>query len=298
MLSVRPTDAALGAEVSGVDLSREIDERTFSEIVDLFHKHEVIFFRQQKLGPEQHLAFSRRFGVPELLLRADCCKPGYPEIVVVSNVLENGKPIGVRDAGIHWHSDLAYLKVPSRCSLFYAKEIPQKDGISLGDTMFASVTAAYDALPETMKSRLMGLKLVNSFSKAYSKHKGLAPLTEEQKNRVPDIEHPVVRTHPYTGKKCLFVSQGFTTRILNISLEESNALIDELVDHISNPRFVYRHKWQVGDFMIWDNCSAQHRAITTDYALPQRRLMERVTICGAPSVSIAPTSQESKAFTT
>lgn len=287
MLTVRTSDAPLGAEILGVDLSRDLDEAVFRRIVDLFHEHEVVFFRNQRLTPERHIEFSRRFGELEHHVRQDCCRPGYPEIFVVSNVLENGRPIGSMDAGLFWHSDLCYLKEPSRGSLFYAREVPHDaEGGPLGDTMFASGTAAYDALPEADKRRLAGLKAVNSYVKGYYRDRKSGPrkaLTEEQKRRTPDVEHPVVRTHPFTGKSCLFVNEGYTTRIAGMSEPEGDALLGRLFEHATRPEFVYRHQWRVGDFLMWDNCSTQHRAMM-DYALPQRRLMERTTLCGTAPV--------------
>ena len=284
MLQVKRSSAPLGAEILGVDLSRDLDDAVFREIVDRFHEHEVVFFRNQQLTPEQHVAFSRRFGELEHHVRKDCCRPGFPELFVVSNILENGRPIGSQDAGLFWHSDLCYLKEPSRASLFYAREVPlDAQGRPVGDTMFASGSAAYAALPEPEKRRLAGMKAVNSYAKGYYRDRksgARKPLTEEQKTRTPDVEHPVIRTHPYTGKKCLFVNEGYTASIIGMNAEESDALLDRLVELSTRPEFVYRHQWRVGDFLMWDNCSTQHRAVM-DYALPQRRLMERATLCGA-----------------
>ena len=284
MLSIRRTGAALGAEILGVDLSQDLDDATFNNIVDAWHEHEVVFFRGQKLTPEQHVKFSRRFGELELHVRKDCCRPGFHELFVVSNIVVDGKPIGSQDAGLFWHSDLCYLKEPSRASLFYAREVPvDAQGRPVGDTMFASGSAAFNALPEPERRKLAGLKAVNSYAKGYYRDRksgARKPLTEEQKMRTPDVEHPVVRTHPYTGKKCLFVNEGYTSSIVGMSAEESDALLARLVEHSTRPEFVYRHQWRVGDFLMWDNCSTQHRAVM-DYALPQRRLMERATLCGA-----------------
>lgn len=282
-MKIKPTGAALGAEILDVDLSQELDDKTFNDIVAAYHEHEVVFFRDQKLTPEQHIAFSRRFGELELHVRVDVCRPGYPELFVVSNVIENGKPIGSLDAGLFWHSDLCYMAEPSRGSLFYAREVPMKDGRPLGDTIFASATAAYDALPEATRKRIAGLKAVNSYEKGYYRDRksgARKPLTEEQKRRTPDIEHPIARTHPFTGKKCLFVNEGYTSRIAGIEESESEALLAELVSHATDPRFCYRHQWRVGDLLIWDNCSTQHLAVR-DYELPQRRLMERTTVRGS-----------------
>jgi len=283
MLEVQHSNAPLGAEILGVDLSRNLDDAVFREIVDLFHEHEVVFFRNQQLTPEQHVAFSRRFGELEQHVRKDCCRPGYPELFVVSNVLENGKPIGSQDAGLFWHSDLCYLKEPSRGSLFYAREVPiDAQGKPVGDTMFASASAAYDALHDADKRRLEGLKAINSYAKGYYRDRKSGPrkpLTEEQKSKTPDVAHPVVRTHPFTGKKCLFLNEGYTASIVGMDPKESDALLARLFGHATRPEFVYRHQWRVGDFLLWDNCSTQHRAVM-DYQLPQRRLMERATLCG------------------
>jgi len=283
MLKVKRSSAPLGAEILGVDLSKPVDDATFREIVDLFHEHEVVYFRDQKLTPEQHVAFSRRFGELEHHVRQDCCRPGFPELFVVSNIIENGKPIGSQDAGLFWHSDLCYLKEPSRGSLFYAHEVPiDAQGKPVGDTMFASATAAYDALPEADKRRIEGLKAINSYAKGYYRDRNSGPrkpLTEEQKNKTPDVAHPIVRTHPFTGKKCLFLNEGYTASIVGMDPAESDALLARLFEHATRPEFVYRHQWRVGDFLLWDNCSTQHKAVM-DYRLPQRRRMERATLCG------------------
>lgn len=284
MLDIRPTGAALGAEIRDIDLAQPLDEQTFRAIEDALHENEVVFFRDQKLTPEQHIIFSQRFGKLELHLRKDCCKPGYPEIFVVSNVIENGKPIGTQDAGLFWHSDLAYMAEPSRGSLFYALEVPDDDnGKPLGDTLFASTTAAWNALPENIKSIVAGRHAVTSYAKGYYRDRNSGPrppLTEAQKARTPDVEHPIMRTHPYTKKPCLFVNEGYTARIAHMSPEESDRVLNLLFAHLSRPEFVYSHQWRAGDFLLWDNCSTQHRAVF-NYALPQRRRMERTTLTGS-----------------
>lgn len=283
MLKIQRSSAPIGVEILGVDLSKDINDAVFREIVELFHEHEVVFFRDQELSPEQHVAFSRRFGELEIHVRQDCCRPGFPELFVVSNILENGKPIGSQDAGLFWHSDLCYLKEPSRGSLFYAREVPQDaHGKAVGDTMFASATAAYDALSDADKKKIAGLQAINSYAKGYYRDRNSGPrkpLTEEQKKKTPDVAHPIVRTHPFTGKKCLFLNEGYTSSIVGMDKAESDALLERLFEHATRAEFVYRHNWRVGDFLLWDNCSVQHRAII-DYQLPQRRRMERATLCG------------------
>jgi taurine dioxygenase len=284
MLDIRPTGAALGAEIRGIDLAQPLNEPTFHAIEDALHQHEVIFFRDQKLTPEQHITFSQRFGELELHLRKDCCKPGFPEIFVVSNIIENGKPIGTQDAGLFWHSDLAYMAEPSRGSLFYALEVPHDyTGKPLGDTLFASTTAAWQALPDDIKRLVESRRAVTSYAKGYYRDRNSGPrppLTDAQKARTPDVEHPIKRTHPYTKKPCLFINEGYTARIADMDPEESDRLLNLLFEHVSRTEFIYSHQWRVGDFLIWDNCSTQHRAVF-NYALPQRRRMERTTLTGS-----------------
>ena len=282
-MHIKPTGAALGAEIGGIDLSQPLADTTFDEIVDAFHEYEVVYFRNQTLTHEQHVAFSRRFGELEHHVRADRCRPGYPELFVVSNVIENGRPIGSQDAGLFWHSDLCYMAEPSRGSIFYAREVPVDDnGEPLGDTLFASATAAYQALSDSTKLRIDRLQAINSYEKGYYRDRNSGPrppLTEEQKRKTPDMPHPIVRTHPYTGKKCLFVNEGYTSRIVGMDGPEGEALLNELLEHATQERFIYRHKWRVGDLLLWDNCSTQHLAIP-NYQLPKRRLMERATVKG------------------
>jgi taurine dioxygenase len=283
MLSVvKDPGSVIGAEIRGVDLSRPLDDARFTEIVDAFHSHEVVVFRGQQFTPEQHIAFSRRFGELDINVRSRFNKREYPEILVVSNILENGEPIGVQDAGRYWHSDLCYLPRPSRCTLLYALEVPVKDGVALGDTLFASASAAYAALPEELKQRLAGRKAVNSYTYTYDRKVrefNRTPVEMEGRTAPPDVLHPVVRTHPFTGVKCLYVNEGYTTSIEGLPRDESDRILEFLFEHIVRPEFVYRHRWRAGDLLMWDNCFTQHKAVF-DYAAPLRRRMERTTITG------------------
>lgn len=282
MIKVHKLGDALGAEIIGVDLAHAVSSDIYAEIETAFHAHSVIVFRDQKLTPDQQIAFSRQFGEIDINVRSRFARPGHPEILVVSNIMENGQPIGVTDAGRYWHTDHCYLREPSRCSLLYALEVPLQDGKALGDTQFASVTAAYEKLPADMAHRLDGLKAINSYSYTYDRKVSefkRDTLEAEGRTAPPDIAHPVVRTHPHTGKKCLFVNEGYTTRILGIPEEESAHTLKFLFEHIVRPDFIYRHHWRAGDLLLWDNCSTQHKAVF-DYALPLRRRMERTTIRG------------------
>jgi taurine dioxygenase len=276
--------ASLGAEIVGADLSKDVDDHTFEQIEDALHEHLVVAVRDQKLTPDQQIKFSRRFGSLAAHVMSPYVLPDYPQIYVVSNIIENGKPIGVADAGLKWHSDFCYRERPSRCSLLYALEVPVIDGQPRGDTHFSNTVAAYEALPDSMKQRLDGLKAVYSFTHQYDERikKGakLVPLTAEQRAEAPDVIHPLVRTHPYTGRKGIFACELNTIRVVGMSEDDSRNLLQELFAHLIRPEFVYRHRWRVGDLLIWDNMSAQHRANSQDYALPYRRHMRRTTVRG------------------
>jgi len=279
-----PGDAPIGAEITGVDLSQDADDETFGQIEDALHEHLVVVVRDQKLTPEQQIRFSRRFGALADHVMSPYVLPGHPEIYVVSNIVENGKPIGVSDAGPKWHSDFCYRARPSRCSLLYALEVPVIDGQPRGDTLFSNTVAAFEELPSKMKQNLIGLKAVFGLTRSYEQRikegANLLPLTEEQKATAPDVIHPVIRTHPYTGRKGIYACELNTSSVVGFADDESQHLLAEIYAQVARPEFVYRHKWHVGDLLIWDNVSAQHRAISKDYALPYRRHMHRTTVRG------------------
>jgi taurine dioxygenase len=239
-------------------------------------------FRDQQLTEEQHIAFSRRFGELEIHVAEQFLKPGHPEILMISNVIENGRNIGVPDAGQYWHSDLSYVGNPSRCSLLYALEVPIRDSRVLGDTLFASAVHAYDTLPDSLKAQLERARAVHRYADRYKRLQqtiGREPLSEEKLKKVPDVSHPVFRSHPVTGRKVLFVNEGFTVYIEGMLRTESDSLLQRLFAHIVRPEALYTHHWQAGDLLMWDNCLVQHRAVC-DYELPLRRLMQRTTVAG------------------
>jgi len=283
-LSVTKSGNACGAEIK-FDLSSELDDRTFAEIEQTFHDNIVVYFRDQQLSNERHIEFSRRFGELEIHVLKNYLLPNYPEILLISNIKdENGENIGLADAGLTWHTDVSYLKRPSRCSLLYAKEVPYRDGRPLGDTLFTNTIAAYEALPETMKRRLTGLKAIHRYSARKRVADSPRPkLTKKQLEETPDVAHPIVRTNAWTGRKSLYVTAGECIGIEGLPDGEGVALIEELHAHCLRPEFQYRHKWQVGDLLMWDNATSMHLA-TWDYRLPERRLMHRTTVAGGVPV--------------
>ena len=285
-ITVTKCDAALGAEI-GVDLSQPLDDATFREVEAAFHDNIIVFFRGQNLTDERHIEFSRRFGELEIHIVKKYLLPGHPEILLVTNLKnEAGEHIGLADAGFTWHSDVSYRKNPSRCSLLYAKEVPHApDGTVLGDTVFANCIAAYEALPAAMKARLDGLKAIHRYSSRRRVENSPRPkLTAAQIAETPDIAHPIVRTHPWTGCKAIYITAGECVGIElpngdHMPEDEALDLIAELDAHCIKAEFLYRHHWRVGDLVMWDNATAMHLAIC-DYELPQRRLMHRTTVIG------------------
>ncbi|MDA0656750.1 MAG: TauD/TfdA family dioxygenase [Proteobacteria bacterium] len=281
---LQPSTDAMGAVISGLDLSHAVDDATFDAIEAAVDAHSVVGIRNQLLEPADFLAFAKRFGTPQINARTKDHRPGFPEITFISNVVENGEPIGSRDGGRYWHSDLCYMPKPSRVTLLNALEVPVKDGVVHGDTRFASTAAAYEALDEDMKQRLVGLRAVNSYchhwnkkARQYGKRRVLTE--EEQAQYPPAVTHSIVRTHPRTGRKGLFVCEGYTSEIVGLPQKEGQELLAFLLEHQARPEFRHHYKWQRGDLLIWDNCAVQHKA-TFDYAEPLWRKMQRCTLEG------------------
>jgi taurine dioxygenase len=273
---MRSLGAVAGTEITGLDLATPLDERTFAEIEAAFDRSGVIVIRDQRVTPAQQLAFARRFGDIEINYHsAKYGLPEHPEIYKLSNITKDGKPIGSRRAGENWHSDMIYSPRPPRATMLYAIEVPELHGLTLGDTAFANAAAAYEALPDSMKRCIEGLKGVFDFT---GRKRGEAP-DPATVQRYPPVEHPIVRTHSRTGVRCLYINRDDCTGIVGLSHDEAEALIVALSDHVIKPEFLYRHRWRKGDMVMWDNCTVQHKAII-DYDLPQRRLMHRLTIAG------------------
>jgi taurine dioxygenase len=275
-VQIKPLSRYVGAEIVGIDLAEPLPDDVFRKIDDAYNHYSVLVFRDQKLTPEQQIAFARRFGELEISPRTDFALPGYPEILVLSNIIENGKPIGNADAGRTWHTDMSYTAKPPRGSLLYAREIPVENGRALGDTVFASAAAAFESLPQERRAALIGLRAVHrAGAKKYPPGSKLADAVKD----LPDVEHPVIRTHPVTGRKAIYVREGECVSIRGMADTESLPLIKELSEMVPREEFCYRHSWRVGDLLMWDNSMMQHLAIS-DYKLPLRRLMHRVTVNG------------------
>ncbi len=267
--AVQPLTPAVGAEMSGVDLACPLDDALFSAVHGALLDHAVLVFRDQAIGDEQHLAFTRRFGELEVHILDQFNLPGRPNILVLSNAKdEAGAPLGLEDAGRYWHTDVSYTERPSMASFLFAIDVPPEGG----DTMFAGMTAAYEALPDEMKERLDGLKGVHGLNKITAPR-----MTDAQFAKLKPEVHPLVRTHPETGRKAIYAGV-FTLGVEGLPEGEGRALLDWLAAHCAEERFIYRHRWRAGDFVIWDNRSVLHHA--TDYDPRHRRHLHRTTVAG------------------
>ncbi len=298
-IDIRFADAPLGHEIRGVDLSQSIEDATFAEIEAAYDRYGVIVFRDQTLTPDQQIAFSKRFGPLDRYVLERYNLVTHPDIFVVSNVIENGKPIGLADAGRYWHTDMWVKPIPPRGSMLYALEVPVRDdGEPLGDTYFSSMSAAYDALPDWLRERIEGREAVYSARKNVEYRIANAPidpatgeLSEEAKegmrerlaNMTPEITHALVKHHPRTGRKCIYYSEGAISHIIGLDEKTSDETLEALRQHVLQPRFIYRHRWRVGDLVMWDNCSCIHKA-TGDFDLPLRRRMHRTTLSASVAV--------------
>jgi taurine dioxygenase len=240
--------------------------------------HHVVVFRDQQITPQQQIDFSRRFGVLQIHVLKQFLLANHPEILIVSNIVENGQPVGLGDAGKYWHSDLSYKELPSLGSMLYAQELPSEGG----DTLFADMHQAWDTLPKHLRKAVEGRNAVHSYTSRYRDGRNAEnwrpTLSAEQLAQVAVVSHPVVRTHPENGRKALFVSEGFTTHIVGLPEDESRAILEEIYAHSVRPENVLRHKWQENDMVFWDNRSLIHLAGGTPDHL--RRRLHRTTIQG------------------
>jgi len=276
-VSVRPLSHALGAEILGVDLAKPLSNAQFDQIHRTFLEKGILLFRDQEITREQHIAFSRRFGeldTHESLPRDR--HPDYPELLLVTNVpKENGQPSDSKYTGQQWHSDLSFTPVPSLGSLLRGITIPPVGG----DTMFTNMYRAYDALSDGMKKMIADLHGIHTGSR---KIVDLASdRAAEQRKLNPPIAQPVVRVHPETGRKALYIGEKVSA-FVGMTEEESRPLIDYLVKHATRPQFVYRHQWRANDIVLWDNRCTMHIALG-DYEDGEIRHLERTTVKGTPS---------------
>ncbi|WP_342754377.1 taurine dioxygenase [Pantoea sp. MBD-2R] len=271
-LTIKALGPYIGAQVSDVDLSRPLSDAQFEQLYHALIRNQVLFFRNQPLTPQQQRALAARFGDLHI-------HPVYPhapdvEEIIVLDTHDDNPP-----DNDNWHTDVTFIDTPPAGAILAAKQLPETGG----DTLWASGIAAYEALSAPFKVLLNGLQAEHDFTKSFQQFKYRKSEEEHARWKLaveknPPLQHPVIRTHPVSGKQALFVNEGFTTRIVDLSQKESDALLTFLFAHITKPEFQVRWRWQENDVAIWDNRVTQHYA-NADY-LPARRIMHRATILG------------------
>jgi taurine dioxygenase len=264
-----PTSEAIGLEISGVDLREDLSAETFGAIRQAWHDGGILLFRGQELDEAAQVRFASRFGELGKVLNQHNGRARLPGVMYISNIRENGELIGaLPDGEMYFHSDQCYVENPSVGTMLYAMEVPSKGG----DTLFANMYAAYDALPAATKTKIEHLQALNVYDyQNAGTVRGSVP-----KEGVPSWVHPVVRIHPATGRKALFVNRLMTDHIIGLEAAESDALLNELFDHQEQERFIYRHVWTPGDLILWDNRCTLHAR--SDFDASERRLMRRTVI--------------------
>lgn len=266
-----------GLELNGIDARRSITKGTADELLSAVDHHGVILLRQQQLTPETFIDFARGLGTLAAHPLNTLPPPGLPELMLQSNIVKDGKPIGYAGAERQWRIDGAHLATPYRCSIAYAAQVP---GAGLGDTWFCAMSAAYDALAPALRTQLTGLRAMHPYGTGrkrrvtpYFADSGMTQIFKR------GVEHPVVRVHPRTKRRSLYVAQGCTSLICGMNERDGSALLEELYRHLAREEFVYRHAWQAGDLMIWDNASVQYRT-DDNYSASQPRLLYRTQLSG------------------
>lgn len=281
-MRIVPSDGSLFARVEDVDLSRPLDDERFGAIMKALGDRGVLCFPGQSLTPGQLRDFSSRFGSLEINVGNLNKDAEYPEVMTLSNIVKDGKPIGVGDAGQDWHTDMSYSKTVAFVNVLFALEVPQKDGRTLGETHFCDMAAAWDALPEDVKKKLEGRRIIHDFEKFWEmmrreKNSPRPPLTDEQRRIKPPVPHLATYRHPLSGRQILYANPGYAVRIEGMPQQESDELLDFLFKHQVQDRFLFRFSWTKGDVLMWDNLRVIHKAIG-DYGPDTPRHMKRCQV--------------------
>ena len=283
MVQIVPTGKVLGAKVLGADLSQPLSAKDFGAILGALGNYSVVCIPGQKLDAASLKDFAGRFGELEINVAAGTyCDPVHPEVMTLSNIIENGKPLGLADAGQDWHTDMSYSATIAFANVLYAIKVPRRNGKVLGSTEFANMRAAYEDLPADIKQKLDGKTITHDFAKYWDKARAQPgstrkPLTEEQRAKKPPVSHPVFLTHPITGKKVLYANPGYAMRINELPEAESDELLEFLFRHQLQPKYCYVHEWTEGDVLMWDNLGTLHQA-WPDYTADEHRLIRRCQV--------------------
>src|SRR3977135_3707872 len=266
MARVIPSGHTLGATIEGLDLSRPLSAEEFAFALNALAEHGVLRYPRQELTALQLRDFSARWGELEINVANMYQEPGVPEVMILSNIVENGRPIGLADAGQGWHTDMSYSRMVAFANVLYGIKIPRRNGQVLGATQFSNMQAAYADLPADVKRELEGKTVLHDFNKFWEmmrREKGSKrpALTEAQRKSKPPVSHPVFLPHPITGRKALYANPGYSMRINELPQEESDAILEFLFEHQTRPKFRFAARWQVGDVLMWDNLRNIHNAV-------------------------------------
>ncbi|WP_198968840.1 TauD/TfdA dioxygenase family protein [Xylophilus sp. ASV27] len=281
-LRIIPSGATLGACVEGLDLAQPLSDEVLGQLLQALGQYGVLSYPRQQLTPAQLRDFSQRFGMLEVNVSGAYQEPGLPEVMVLSNIVENGKPIGLSDAGQDWHTDMSYSRMIAFTNVLHGIRIPHRDGQPLGNTAFCNMHAAYEGLPPQMRQELEGMTVLHDFDKFWEmmrRERGSTrpPLTAAQRAAKPPVSHPIFLLHPITGRRVLYCNPGYAVRINEMSERESQQTLDFLFAHQTRPEYRYAHRWQTGDVLMWDNMGTIHNAIP-DYRPDEPRLIKRCQV--------------------
>jgi taurine dioxygenase len=281
-MRIHPSGEAMGARVEGVDLAQPLSDGDFKQILRALGAYGVLCFPRQRLETGQFARFGRMFGELEINVANQFHEPGFPEVMVLSNMTTDGKPIGLGDAGQGWHTDMSYSREIALANVLHALKVPVRDGHPLGDTQFRNMHAAYDDLPADIKTRLAGRTATHDFAKFWDMMRARpdsqrAPLTATQRAAKPPVSQPLFRTHPITGRTVLYCNPGYATRIDGMAEAESEELLRFLFEHQAQEKYFDAHHWAEGDVLMWDNIGTVHNA-AADYRADEPRYMRRVQV--------------------
>jgi len=282
MTTIEPTGQILGATVQGIDLAEPLADADFAVILTGLGRYGVLRFPAQQLDANALRDFSRRFGRIQATLSGRHHEPGMPEVGILSNIIENGEPIGITDAGQDWHTDMSYNETIGFLNVLYAVRVPRRDGQVLGATAFVNTQAAWEDLSPELKTRLRDTTATHDFNKFWENMRRRpgslrAPLSEEQRRRRPPSVHPLFLTHPITGRTVLYCNPGYAIRINELDPAESERVLEQLFAHQLQPKYQYVHTWTEDDVLVWDHIGTLHNAIA-DYRSDEHRLMKRCQV--------------------
>ena len=278
-----PSGETLGATVQGMDLSLPLSSEALAEVMQALGRFGVLRFPGQQLSGKQLRDFSAQLGELEINVASkDYQEPGVPEVMILSNIVDKGRPVGLGDAGQGWHTDMSYSRQIAFANVLYALEIPRRNGKALGATQFCNMHAAYEDLPSELKKNLEGKTVLHDFNKFWELMRARegsrrAPLTEAQRKAKPPVSHPIFLTHPLTGRKVLYANPGYSMKINELDDKESAETLEFLFEHQTKPAYRYAHHWAENDVLVWEDFGTIHNALA-DYRPDERRLIKRCQV--------------------